>query len=89
MSEIKVTKYDECLRPAHNTGGDFKDDEFLIHRTMVHDVCNGFMDVNQISETHRAITCRQCKLRLVIPNTINTFGEFKSHLLTIWEYKKI
>lgn len=43
----------------------------------VHDVCEGFMETHAISDTHRAIICRQCRLRVVFPKWVKTYGDLK------------
>ena len=45
----------------------------------VHMVCNGWIDINTTSVTHKALTCRKCKMRIVIPLEIKTFGDLRKH----------
>ena len=42
-----------------------------------HNVCNGYIDLVQISNTHQAFCCRSCNLRFVFPVTVNTKVKLK------------
>lgn len=46
-----------------------------------HDICNGWMDIHEISKTHSAITCRKCGLRVVIPKEIDTYHKLKKYFV--------
>lgn len=43
----------------------------------VHKYCNGWMDRTRATETHDAIVCRKCHLRVLFPKEIKTFGELR------------
>jgi len=47
----------------------------------VHDVCEGFVDIKEISTTHKAIICRECHLRVVVPASIQTYGQLREYLV--------
>jgi len=44
-----------------------------------HYVCEGRCTLRDISETHQAIVCRCCNLRVVIPSNIKTYGALFAH----------
>ena len=44
----------------------------------IHAVCSCWMDIREISSTHRALTCRGCNLRFVIPKEVQTFGDLRA-----------
>jgi hypothetical protein len=75
--EIQITKYGETLIAYPKS--DMEDSRILAHCFAVHYVCNGFLDLHPITSEHNAITCRVCNLRIVIPNTIETFGELRKY----------
>ena len=47
--------------------------------TGVHDMCGGWVDVKTISQTHKALVCRSCSLRFIIPKGTKTFGQLRSY----------
>lgn len=81
LKPIVLTKFDETLlEPTadydeHHT---YNDSE-LKSSIGVHDVCKGRMDLKEISETHQVIVCRECGLRVVIPKTIQTYGDLREY----------
>ena len=56
------------------------DDERFTRTVMVHKTCGGFVDVRPTSGTHQAICCRLCWLRVTVPASIETFGDFRNYL---------
>jgi len=74
MEPIILTEYGETLEsyPGLKNG-----DEGNLS-TSIHSVCGGWVDVEPVSETHRVILCRRCRLRVVIPNEVTTFGELRA-----------
>jgi len=71
---IVLTKYRESIR-ALGDNRQYVDDICLGQ----HEICNGFMDCEQVSKTHRALICRKCKLRVVIPREIKTWEQLKAY----------
>ena len=45
----------------------------------VHAVCQGWVDRRDVSETHRAIHCRTCGLRITFPRKVDTYGKLREH----------
>jgi len=45
----------------------------------VHAVCAGWVDIRRISQTHSALTCRACGLRVPIPNRVSTYNKLQRH----------
>lgn len=43
----------------------------------IHAYCHGWIEARKISETHNALHCRVCCLRLTFPATIKTYGELR------------
>ena len=48
-----------------------------------HEICSGFVDVKDASETYRALCCRSCGLRIMIPVELKTLGELRNYMKDI------
>lgn len=72
---IVLSASGEALRPYPDS--DMADGKPLGMCIAVHYICNGFVDLKEVSPTHNAIVCRSCHWRVVIPNSIETFGELR------------
>ena len=73
---IKLNEYGETL----NGYPDISDERELELECCVgtHGVhCRGFMDIQQVSETHQALTCRRCNFRLLLPISVRTYGDLR------------
>lgn len=75
---LQITQARDMLRCY--PGGNMNDNTSLAHCFAVHHVCDGFVDLKPTTFTSNAIICRCCNLRIVIPNTIETFGQLKKLL---------
>ena len=75
MEKILLTSYGETLKPY----GDQNKDTVLAGTIGVHS-CGGWVDIKTLSPTHNVIVCRACYLRIVIPNSIKTYGQLIEHL---------
>ena len=69
MHKAKLNKYNERIVFQENTDGTIN------YGLAQHDVCNGFIDCEPISNTHQALNCRKCNLRFVFPIGIKTIKE--------------
>lgn len=74
FGESIIPIYESSLHKSKNIDIDIISGCFAIHW-----ICNGFVDIKEVSETHNMILCRKCHLRIVIPNTIKTYGELKKY----------
>lgn len=86
MEPIKLTKFNEYLReyPGSSSGDTDKDDTAKLSCCIgVHETCDGWMDINSISKTHKAIRCRNCSLRVVIPISIETYAQLREWSLNL------
>ncbi len=79
IKPIVLTSFGETLRgyPGSNAGDEGK----LGSCIGVHDVCDGWVDIKEISTTHNAIVCRGCSLRIVVPASLKTYGELRTYLM--------
>jgi len=41
----------------------------------IHNVCNGWVDISKVSESHQAIVCRKCYLRVVVPFWVKNYSD--------------
>ncbi|HEC66688.1 MAG TPA: hypothetical protein ENI23_15535 [bacterium] len=81
MTPIQLTKEGDHLLeyPPSVEGWHTEESSDLSLVLGLHDICMGWVDFNQTTKTHFALVCRRCKLRLVIPLTIKTFGQLRKH----------
>ena len=75
MEPIKLTKYNEMLIVDNNDG-----DLMLSTGIGQHKFCKGSFNCIVISETHKAIICRHCKLRIIIPIEVKTYDDLRKEL---------
>jgi hypothetical protein len=77
MEKIVLTEFGECLLEYPSTRTSDQDRlRICIGR---HEGC-GPADFKPISATHKAIHCRDCGLRVVIPKEIDTYGKLRQYL---------
>ena len=78
IEPIKLTEFGEMLKgyPDSEVG----DEGNLESCIGVHYLCRGWVDIGRISQTHNAIICRSCKLRIPVPKEIKTYGDLRHHL---------
>ncbi|OQA04476.1 MAG: hypothetical protein BWY68_00286 [bacterium ADurb.Bin400] len=50
----------------------------------VHEFCSSWMDRRRATETHDAIVCRGCYLRVLFPREVKTYGELRQALASQW-----
>ena len=55
------------------------DTDLLRHELGIHEECGNPMYFFRPGETHAIIACIHCEIRIVIPGTIRTYGELRSH----------
>lgn len=78
MVKIRLTKQGEFLLSYPNDKN--KDDCVLSLCIGVHEFCEGWIDIGQVSKTHNALYCRRCNFRLLVPSEIDTWKKLESHL---------
>jgi len=77
LKPIILSKYSEILLEYPSSNSD--DSKKLSICIGVHDICNGFLDIKRISNTHKVIICRSCGLRIVVPKRVITYGDLRKH----------
>ncbi len=84
LKPIQLTAEGDLLREYPLSDGYFvdhtRDDRELSDCVGVHDFCNGWMDRTRATETHDAIVCDSCPLRVLFPKEIKTYGELRQVL---------
>lgn len=73
VNQIQINKYGELL------GQYGKYEEHRNIGTCVHGHCHGFVDRFVISETHAALCCKNCGLRVRIPRNIETWSQLMQY----------
>lgn len=83
LRPIILTEFGETLLEPLADSDEYHthDDTPLKSNIGVHDICNGWVDLKGVSETHQAIVCRSCQLRVVIPKIIETYGELRKYFV--------
>lgn len=84
LKPIQLTPEGDMLReyPPSDSGNHTRDDRELSNCVGVHDYCNGWVDRNRATKTHDALSCRRCRLRVLFPQEIKTYGELRQALTT-------
>lgn len=78
LQPIVLTQYGEKLCESYNPQENHTHDEDKLSTIIgAHSVCNGYLDIKKISSGYNAILCRNCHLRVVIPETITTYKELR------------
>lgn len=76
IKPIILTEHNEVLKPLVDVKKDSEELSFCIGW---HLYCNGSLDIMVVSNTHKAIRCNRCGLRVVIPSGVKTYGDLKRH----------
>ncbi len=81
LSPVVISEVGETLvgYPANRQGVVTDQEDHSTLSISVHGICNGFTDRKNISSTHDAIVCRSCFLRVVIPKSVITYNDLRSH----------
>lgn len=86
MKNLIVTKYGEAIRLTNTYPGSetpqMTEETVIDEHLIVHDLCQGFVDVLEISDTYKCLRCRHCGLRVVYPKSVKTYGDLKKYLDT-------
>jgi hypothetical protein len=79
LEPITLTEFGETLARYPGSSRDGGDHEHMRDCVGIHTCCDGFCDLRAVSQTHNIILCRACKLRVVIPATVMTYGQLRAH----------
>ena len=77
IKPIVLTLFEETM--IEHSGVRNGDGIKLSGRIGSHDICGGWIDIIQISKENKAIICKTCYLRVVIPAYIKTYGELREY----------
>lgn len=56
-----------------------RSDATSLYHYCIHAHCRGEIELRQISNTHIAIICRVCQMRIPIPDSVETLGKLRAH----------
>jgi hypothetical protein len=83
IEPIIITKYGEALAPYPGSAEKREPEKYKLSTCVgVHAICDGWIDINEVSPTHSALTCRVCKLRVVIPKEVDTWAKLQEYMRT-------
>ncbi len=80
LAPIVVSEYGEEIGeypPSDVMGKHARDADAI--STCIHRICRSWVDCKSISRTHSALVCRECKMRIVFPREIKTYGDLRAH----------
>lgn len=80
LEMVRLTSEGDFLREYPSTCKHERDEDALRSTIGVHNLCNGFVDLVGTSQTHAAIVCRNCCLRIVVPKGIRTYGDLRREM---------
>lgn len=85
MKPIQLTAEGDMLREYPPSDDDYfvdhtRDNHTLSSCVGVHDFCNCWMDRKRATQTHDAVLCSGCHLRVLFPKEIKTYGQLREHL---------
>jgi len=75
---LTITKYGEKI--SFQLNPNYGEDTRVTFGLNQHSVCGGVVDVQPVSLSHYVLVCGRCKLRVVIPNEINTYRKLKKYV---------
>jgi len=76
--EILLTQFNEILSIRKPRTDDSIDGAYADLGIGIHKICKSTVCSREISETHRAIFCKGCGLRIVIPKEIDTYAKLNA-----------
>ena len=83
---VVVSRFGEKIRPFE-PGKD--EEEIASSNPMIHEDCDGWVDLMTISMTHRALCCRRCGMRVVIPkhaaNSLADLDRYMAGQQEVWD----
>ncbi|RKY79966.1 hypothetical protein DRQ07_05900 [candidate division KSB1 bacterium] len=77
--EIKVNKENETISAYAYSSVEKISENTEFQYTTIHKECNNLMDLINVSDTHNALICRRCLLRILIPNKLKTWKDLIEH----------
>ena len=80
LEPIVLTKYGETLKPYPGSEKEDVAKKVIGLTAGVHDICNGWVDKQEISKDHWVLLCRCCHLRVVIPKAVETWEDLQVYM---------
>lgn len=81
---VIVSEFGEGLMPyprrdnSNSDPGEYPDSS-LSTCVGIHHLCGGWIDIRRASESHNALCCLSCKMRILIPVAVDTFGKLAKY----------
>lgn len=80
LKPIRLTSEGDFLCETPPSVNHTRDNDRLGCTAGVHKYCNSWMDRIRATQTHDAIVCRKCHLRVLFPKEVETYGELRQVL---------
>jgi len=83
LKPIVLSRYNEALiqyPDEHDDSKELQKTGCVNTCIGVHQHCDGLVDLREVSNTHNAIVCRDCGLRVVVPKGLKTYGSLRHHM---------
>ena len=82
IEDIKITQYGEYLHAYQvaEWNDDYEESSHLSSTIGTHVLCDGFIDIKEVSQTHNVLSCRACGLRFYIPIKVDTYGKLRKYM---------
>lgn len=89
LKPIRLTVEGDMLREYPPSSDYFvnhtRDNRELSSCVGVHDYCNGWMERILATQTHDAILCRACHLRVLFPKEVTSYGQLREYMESKFE----
>lgn len=100
MESIVLTKFGETLKPYSGLDKVGTTEETVLISSRwgvrtydkdvvgIHSDCDGKIQLRKVSETHNALCCDQCNLRIVIPKEVDTYKKLRAWFIAAINLKQ-
>lgn len=78
LRPIVLTRFGETL-VKYPGSSDTEESELESVLAGVHAVCSGWIDKKAVSSNHFALICRNCGLRILVPDFVKTFAQLRGY----------
>lgn len=78
--KIVLNSFGETLIPYPGNEDNPEDEEELELCVGIHDICDGWVDVRDVSDSHNVLYCRACGLRIYLCKDIKTWKDLRVEL---------
>lgn len=84
MEKLIVTEFGDTITPYNSHTFYIFENSVVFH----HLICFGFVDLIIISDTHNALRCRKCNLRVCYPTELEDYKSIQKYFNTVIKGRK-